>query len=211
MSQFEELLAQLSAEQDEQSMMAKSLPAAEGEDDEAIQTAAEGDELSDLDLEEDEDLLEEDEDEDEDLEMLTKSMTIDGEEVEIIDAEQLIKSVRVLGGRVNQQEEALTKALASTVHLVKSQGTMIKSLTERLDRVSKQGAGRKTVLSVHDKPNAIEPLAKSEGFSHGELLAKAQSAYGAGKITGHDLTVIDVSLRQGEKIENGLLMKIADQ
>ena len=48
MSQVDELLAQLQAQADEQETLAKSLPAEDGEDDEAIQAAAgegaEGDE-----------------------------------------------------------------------------------------------------------------------------------------------------------------------
>lgn len=199
MSQFEELLAQLTAEQEEQSTLAKAMPEAEGEDDEAIQAAAEGDDILDDELK------------DEEVEMLTKSMIIDGEEVEVIDAEMLVKSMHDLTGRVGAQEEALTKALTTTVELVKQQGTLIKSLSTRLDKISKQGAGRKAVLSIHEKPATLEPLAKSEGVTTGELLAKAQSAYDAKRITGQELTVVDVSLRQGEKIDHGLLMKIVSQ
>ena len=45
MSQFDELLAQLKSAEDEQTTLAKALPAEDGKDDEAIQAAAdEGDE-----------------------------------------------------------------------------------------------------------------------------------------------------------------------
>lgn len=202
MSQFQELLDELTAQQEEQSTLAKSLPAAEAEDDKAIQAAAE----------EDEDLID-DEAVDEELEgeeLLGKSMmTIDGEEVEVVDADALVKSLHSLTGRVSAQEETLTKALTTTLGMVKQQGEMIKSLSARLDKVSKQGAGRKTVLTVHEKPAAGEQLAKSQPdqLTAGTVLAKAQAAYGEGKINGLEFTTIDVSLRQNEKIEPGLLAK----
>lgn len=206
MSQFEELLDQLNAEQKEQSTLAKSMPAADAEDDEAIQAAAAEAELEEeleeeLDDEQDEGLVET---------PMTKSMTLDGEEVEVVDAEALIKSMQDLTGRVGKQEETLTKALTGTLALVKQQGEMLKSMNARLNKMSKSGAGRKTVLSVHDKPatGGEEHLAKSEqGMTAGELMAKAHAAFDAGKISGLELTTIDVSLRGNTQIDQGLLAK----
>lgn len=212
MSQYKELLDQLNAEAEEQTTLAKSLPAAEGEDDEAIlAAAAEGEILEDEDLNE-EDLDEEELDEEEldkEIAQLTKSMNIDGEEVEVVDAEALIKSLHDLTGRVGEQEEALTKALTSTLGMVKQQGEMIKSLNARLNKVSRQGTGRKSVLTVHERPGMGEALTKSQPdqMTGGDLLAKAQAAFAAGKINGLELTTIDVSLRQNEQIDQTLLVK----
>lgn len=205
MSQFEELLDQLNAEQKEQSTLAKSMPAADAEDDEAIQAAAAEAELE-------EELEEEEIDPDaEPVETpMTKSMTIDGEEVEVVDAEALVKSMQDLTGRVGKQEETLTKALTGTLALVKQQGEMLKSMNARLNKMSKSGAGRKTVLSVHDKPatGGEEHLAKSEqGMTKADVLAKAHAAFDAGKINGLELTTIDVSLRGNTEIDHGLLAK----
>lgn len=215
MSQFQELLDQLTAESEEQSALAKSLPAAEGEDDKAIQAAAEENDLLDPDFNP-EDLDPEDNDEDEDNneldldpKLMAKSMQIDGEEYDVIDAEELVKSMQDLSGRVSEQESVLAKALGSTLGMVKQQGEMIKSLNARLNNISKQGAGRKTVLAIHDKPPVGEQLTKSnpDQMTAGDVLAKAHAAFGAGKINGLELTTIDVSLRQNEQIDQGLLAK----
>ena len=207
MSQFDELLAQLNAEQEEQSTLAKALPAEDGEDDEAIQAAsAEGD--TDADDENPEDHEEPDGDEGKGKPM-AKSMTVDGEEFEVVDADQLIKSLHDLTERVGTNETVLAKALESTLGTIKAQGEMIKSLNARVEKLAGQGRGRKTVLAVHEKPAVDEPLTKSQpqGLTSGELMAKATAAFSAGKLSGLELTTIDVSLRTNQQIDQGLLAK----
>lgn len=203
MSQFDELLAQLTAEQEEQSTLAKALPAEDGEDDKAIQAAAE-EGAEDMNPEDEEEEAEEEGDK-----PMAKSMTVDGEEYEVVDAEQLIKSLHDLTGRVSEHETVLAKALESTLGTIKAQGDMIKSLNARVEKLAGQGRGRKTVLAVHEKPAVGETLAKSqpEGLTHGELMAKANAAFSAGKISGLELTTIDVSLRSNQQIDQGLLAK----
>ena len=200
MSQFDELLAQLNAVQEEQSTLAKAMPEADGEDDKAIQTAAE-DGAEDNGNPEDEDNGEE---------PMTKSIMIDGEAHDVVDAEVLIKSIHDQGERLGQAEEVLAKGLTAALGMIKGQGELIKSMQGQIAKLSKQGTGRKTVLSVHEKPVVSgEPLAKSqqEGLTPAELMAKANAAYDAKKISGQELTAIDVALRQGIAPETGLLAK----
>ena len=196
MSQFDELLAQLQAAEEEQTTLAKSLPAEDGEDDETIQAAAaEGDDDADNENPEDHD----EPDGDEGNKPMTKSVTamVDGEEVEAIDATDLIKSLNV---RVGAQEQVLAKALASTLNTIKAQVDMIKSMRDQVTKLAGQGKGRKTVLSVVEKPAAGEQtMVKSQdGMTAGDFMAKANAAFAAGKLTGKELTTIDVALRNGQ-------------
>lgn len=194
MSQFDELLAQLKSAEEEQNTLAKALPAEDGEDDEVIQAAAaEGDDANP------EDNDEPDGDEAEDKKPMAKSVmaTVDGEEVEAIDATELLKS---LDARIGSQEEVLAKALASTVSTIKAQGDMIKSLQDQIGKLAGKGAGRKTVLTVVEKPAAGEQtMAKSEqGLTPQDFMAKANAAFSAGKLTGKELTTLDVALRNNQ-------------
>lgn len=203
MSQFDELLAQLQAQADEQETLAKSLPAEDGEDDEAIQAAAgEGAEGAEGDEEQEAD----DEGEGEPL---GKSMTavVDGEEVEAIDATDLIKS---LIGRLDSQESVMAKALQTTLSTIQSQGEMIKSMAARLDKLASQGRGRKTVVSVAEKPNAGEQvLTKSEPAPlPGEIMAKALSAQQAGKLTASEVARCELSFQSGVPYPADVLAKL---
>lgn len=207
MSQFDELLAQLNAEQEEQSTLAKALPADDGEDDQAIQAAAaEGAEGEDN-----------PEDEDDDAEggeaPLTKSMKIGDEEVELVDAEALIKSIGLMDGRVTEVESVLVKGLESALGMIKSQGDMIKSLQGQITKLGTQGAGRKAVLTVHEKPNTETPLTKSQPdgeLTKEQFLVKSEAAWNAGVINGVEFSSVDVALRTGNKLDAGLIQRIVN-
>lgn len=208
MSQFDELLAQLQAQADEQQeTLAKSLPAEDGEDDEAIQAAAgegdEGDEGDDGAADADADAG----DEGDEGEPLGKSMTavVNGEEVEAIDATDLIKS---LIGRLENQEDVLAKALATTVSTIQTQGEMIKSLSARLDKLAGQGRGRKATISVVERHGLEGSLAKSEPVKPGEILAKALTAQQAGKITAGDVARCEIAFQSGVAFPADVLARI---
>lgn len=206
MSQFADLLKELGEIQSESDTLAKALPAEGGEDDDkAIQAAAaEGD--TDADDENPEDGHAEP---DGDEKPMTKSMTavVDGEEVEAIDATELLKS---LDDRIGGVESVLAKALESTLSTVKSQGELIKSLQSQVAKLAGQGKGRKTVLTVMEKPAAGETtMAKSEpqGLTPQEFMLKANAAFAAGKITGQQLTTADVAIRMGQPIPADIMAK----
>lgn len=205
MSQFDELLAQLQAVEQEQSTLAKALPQEGGEDDEAIQAAAaEG--------AEGEENPEDKEDGEGGEKPMAKSHVLDGEEVEVVDAGELIKSLEGLTGRVDEQESVLAKGLGAVVGMLKSQSELIKSMQGQLSKLSGQGAGRKTVLTVMEKPGVGEqPLTKSQQdgqLTVGEFLAKSDAALQAKKINGLERTVIDVSVREGKPVDQGLIAKV---
>ena len=199
---FEQLLSSLNTELDEQTQLAKSLPAKDGEDDEAIQAAAaEGDDADDKNPEDNEP--------DEGDKPIAKSVTamVDGEEVEAIDATELLKSLQ---DRVDEHDDVLAKALTTTLATVKAQGEMIKSLNAEMKKLAGKGAGRKTVLTVVEKPAAGEQdMTKSQqdGMTTGEFMAKANAAFAAGKLSGIELTTADVAIRQGAQIPAGIIAK----
>lgn len=204
MSDFEQLLAELQGAADESATMAKSLPNENPEDDETVEAAA------------DEANADNDSDKDNDDAPMAKSMTavIDGEEVEAIDATELLKS---LDGRIGKTEDVLAKALTSTVAALKDSQEMIKSLTARLDKLAGQGSGRKTVITVMDKPSvaaaSAETLAKSqsnqqEGVAVEEFFAKANSLFESKKLTGLELNTISVCLRERQQIDPKLVQKV---
>lgn len=200
MSQFQELLASLKAEQEQAEALAKSLPAEGGEDDKAIQAAAaEGDPDADD---------ENPEDDDDAVAPVAKSVmaNIDGEEVEAIDATDLLKS---LDARVSEHDEVLAKALASTLDTVKAQGEIIKSMQTRLDKLAGAGKGRKTVLAISEKPAAGEPtMAKSQlELTPQQFMAKAMDAMKAGKLSGQEVTTADVCIRQGFAVPDSIVAK----
>jgi hypothetical protein len=147
---------------------------------------------------------------------LVKSVMIDGEEHEVLDVEAFMKSFGELGGRVGGFEESLEKAMGGLVTTIKSQGALIKSLSEQVAKLGGTGRGRRSVLQpiIKSMPGAEGGAgAGGEGEADNKMnteqfLAKSHAAFEAGKISGHELTVIDVSLRQNEAIRPELLKKI---
>lgn len=204
MSEFEALLAQLTAAQEEQTTLAKALPAEGGKDDKTIQTAAaDGAAGAKPNPEDDEPEL------DADGKPLVKSL-VEGQEFEVVDAEALIKSLTDLTTRADAADSILAKGMAGLLDLVKGQNEMFKSMQAQITKLSGQGAGRKTLLSVLEKPVVGEPLAKSLAeptITKADILAKASAAFDAHKITGHEFTTVDVSLRQGVMPDQAILAK----
>ena len=203
MSQFAELLAQLQAEQEQYEAMAKSVPAEGGKDDDAIQAAAA--EAGDTDAD--------DNPEDDDDAPVAKSVLADDGQ-EYIDATEMLKS---LEARVAEHDDVLAKAMSGTLDVVKSlkatveaQGDLIKSMQAKMDKMAGGGAGRKAVLSVVEKPAAGETLAKSqqeEGLTPAQVMAKANAAFDAKRISGQELVALDVALRSGALPDQAILAK----
>lgn len=195
---FEALLAELDAAQTEQSTLAKSLEAEMPKDDEVVIPPKK-----------------EDEEDEEGKELMTKSMVLDGgEEVTLVDAEAMLKSLNDIGLKQSATEALMVKGLQASMAMIKSQGEMIKSLNARLDTIGGQGAGRKTVLSVVEKPTAgaETALAKSQGqeLTVPIFMAKSHAAFEAKKITGKELTTIDVAARTNQLsvLDNALINKV---
>lgn len=212
---FEKLLAELDSEAQEQETMRKALPADDGADEKKIRAAAaEGG----MDGEIDPDIpFEDDEDEDEE-EFIGKSLGMvtleSGEEVEALDGTELVKSligkIDSISAKNTETEGQMLKAMEKCLSLIQTQSDLIKSLQAEQNKLRGEGRGRKTVLNVSEKNVAGSQLAKSESaeMNADEFLAKSNSAFDAGKITGLDLTTIDVCLRQGTSIDPAIIQKV---
>jgi hypothetical protein len=198
---FETLLGELD-------ILTKALPAADVADDKKIQAAADGNGDAD----------DENKDDQDGGAPMTKSLTVtlpNGETIEAEDGTELVKS---LMDQVGKQEDMMVKAMGGVVSLVKhqgeqlkAQGDLIKSLQDTVTRLSGQGAGRKSIVDVHQQ---VTELTKSfggqqeKGINPVEIMAKSNAAFSAGKISGQELNTIDVSLRMGAAIEPSLLAKV---
>lgn len=214
MSAFDKLLGELTAAQTEQNTLAKSLEAAgegvggegqggEGEGAAAVvdgaaaaaaaAAAGEG-------------------------QPLVKSMKVkleDGSEVDAIDGGEMLKA---LEARIDTGEKNTTQAVTQLVALVKSQGALIKSLGEQVTGLRAEGRGRKTVLAVTERvPAGGQPMAKGGDAAHAgeqgevgveEFLAKSESAWKSGAITGKEFTTIDVACRSKSELDPGLIKKV---
>lgn len=228
---FEKLLAEL----DELQVLAKSAPADEkiegegGDSDDATIAAAAADgeaagdaedagegEAGESHAEPDGDEIGGEGDGDGDEMPMGKSfrfVTDDGEEMEAVDGTELVKS---LMARFNTNEESMTKALGVAVDLIKSQRDLIKSqgeaiasLQTKVERLAGEGRGRKTVVSVTEKPTP-EMMTKSEpaGVSGEEFMAKAMDAQKAGRITALQVSVAETALIKGLAVPADIVKRV---
>lgn len=204
MSQFDELLAQLQAQQEEAEVMTKAMTG-------KIQAAAGNPEDEEEDYEdadgEDED---EDEEDDDEGETMTKSVMMDGEEFTVVDAELMVKSISELADRLEANETGIMAAITAQSKIIEQQALMIKSMHERIDSMASAGRGRKSHQGgAFDRQAAAAP--KSSVISTmGELMAKAEAAATAGKISWDEFSRLDTIVRTpGATAPVELLAKIA--
>lgn len=219
MSQYEKLLEELET-------MAKAMPGDDGADDDKIQAAAaaanpdaDGDGENDvtgddLNTEGSEGLGDEGEGEGDgdDEETMGKSFALkleDGTELEAIDGTELVKS---LMARVESNEGTVMKALGTAVDLLGKQGDMIKSLQDEVKKLAGEGRGRKTVVSVSEKPVAGATMAKSQGAADGlsanEFMAKALAAQASGRLTGLDVARAESALNKGLPVPQDVVNRV---
>jgi len=150
-------------------------------------------------------------DDDEDNEPMTKSFRFEldsGESIEAIDATELIKSLHAdiyrLRSNQAQDESAVEQGIAGLLKVVKSQGQLLKSLQAQVAKLGNSGNGRKSVLFADNEMlKAQAPELTSE-----QLMLKAQTAYDAGRITGKELSTLDVLMRYGETPDADLVRRI---
>lgn len=204
MSDFEKLLAELAAAEGEQAVLAKSMTATTDVADQNIAAAA----AAPGNGEPNANLNPEDNQEDQLAKSLEAAAAAAG--VTMIDGEELTKSLDSLNGRVSAAEGILAKGLESAIALIRGQGELLKSMQANIHQLSGQGRGRQTVVTVNERQPVGEQLAKSQAgqVTVGEVLAKANAAFDAKKITGLELTALDVSLRTGQSPSEAVLAKI---
>lgn len=207
MSKFNELLAAIDAEAVEQSELAKSMPAATtvdatvaavvvaepGATDAAVADAAKPEGVQDL----------------------TKSLANPEDNVQVIEVDDLIKSMGDLSQRFDENEGLMAKALGNTLNLVKAQGEMIKSLSDRVATLSNQGSGRKALLVATERAQPGEHLTKSlpqqeqAVIQPQEILAKCLTAQKAGKLTGGDVARAESQLNHGLQVDPAILAQLS--
>ena len=216
MSQYEKLLEELET-------MAKAMPGDDAADDDKIAAAAananpdaDGDGDNDVTGEHiepdgDEGVGAEGGDGDGD-ETMGKSFALkleDGTELEAIDGTELVKS---LMARVESNEGTVMKALGTAVDLLGKQGNMIKSLQDEVKKLAGEGRGRKTVVSVSEKPVAGATMAKSQGAADGlsanEFMAKALAAQASGRLTGLDVARAESALNKGLPVPQDVVNRV---
>jgi hypothetical protein len=208
--EFSKLVEELRAGSAENETMVKAIPA----DDKKIAAAAkDGDETKDKAGADEDD----DDDDDEDEPSMTKAFTVktaDGAEVDVIDGSQMLKSH---GERIAKIEsfglEAFAEikaAMGSALELIKAQGGMIKSLTERLTELAGAGRGRKAVVTIAEKPAPTATMAKAEeqGVTPEAFFAKALSLQREGKVSGEDIARAEAALNRGLSVPESIRLKV---
>ncbi len=207
MSEFDKLLASLQDSVAQTEELAKALPKDGDADDKSIAAAAEDKEDTDADPDADPADGEPEEDDGKKAPLAKSLTTIDGEEFEAVDATEILKA---LEDRVGEHSSVLAKALETTVAALNSQNLMIKALGAKVEALSNEGRGRKTVLTINEKRTTVDTLAKSETpqVTGDQILAKALSAQTAGKITGLDVSRAEVALQNGVAVPADIMARL---
>lgn len=199
MSDFNELLKSLEAAADEQEKGA----AAGGKDDETIEAAA-----ADSGVTADDGNPEGDADGGEGE--MTKSMTAtgkDGTEVEVVDATEMLKSLEAGQAELG---DVLAKSMGAMTKALNAQGTLIKSLQAEIKELKGQGRGRKTVVTVAEKPDMTKSLQadKPQGLKPQEVMTKCLAAQKTGALTGLDVARAEIALNNGVAVPADVLARI---
>lgn len=200
----------LLAEEETLLAKAKRPDADDAEDDEAIRAAADGD--ADDDGEPDyEDSLDDDDEDDEDDAPMKKAFSVtlpDGVEADAYDGAALIDAFRQELAATRAETAQVAEQLARSVTLIKSLREQNTALAGQVQTLAKSGAGRRSVLNVHERPIVGDSLAKADGFQPAEVLAKALDAQRSGRITGTEVAEIDASIAARQPVREALLKRI---
>ncbi len=136
-----------------------------------------------------------------------------GEVVEAVDGTELVKSLQNEVALLKSERETAAsqseKVFQAVLGQLKSQGQLIKSLSAQLEKLSSEGRGRKSIAAPSAAmAKSMGADANAGGLTPDRLLAKANAAFDAGRISGKELTVIDVSLRHGAALDDGLMARV---
>jgi len=168
---FENLLGEL----DELQELSKALPATDEKDEkESADTEESGD--------------------GEELEM-NKSLPAEADS-EFVDGTELLKA---LGDRVDGLESNTASVMSQLIGVVKSQGELIKSLQDKVEKIGSTGAGKKSVTVFQ----AQKPKMSGE-----ELMTKALSLCETNALTPSEVAIVELSLSGGNPLPEKLLARI---
>ena len=157
-----------------------------------------------------------DEDNEDEEKPMKKSFTVslpDGTEAEALDGDQLIKSFTdQIAGLRTETTAALAQvatALGRSTKLIKSLREQNTALAAQVTALGTSSRGRKSALTVHERPMVgDQSLAKAEGISPRDLMAKALAAQQSGRLTGSQVAEIDAYAARGLAIPESLLAKL---
>ncbi len=145
----------------------------------------------------------------------------DGNEVEVIDAADMMKALhdenKGLGNSVGKLEKALSSTLTLNMTLgrtVKEQGELIKSLQAKVTEIGGQPRGRATVLNVHEKPDMSVKQAEPEGVRPHAFMDSMMKAFKASAVTGEEVSLAEHFLGAGQQPPASIVsrvMKFADK
>ena len=146
---------------------------------------------------------------------ITKSLQVTLADGTVVEAEDGGELVKALMERVDNTESTMAKALGIAVDLIKKQGeqlaatnSLVKSLQADLAKVAAAPAGRKTVLTMHEKPAGTMTKSEPEGDSPQEFMAKALGAQKAGRITGLDVSTAEACLNRGISVPGHIVSAV---
>ena len=169
----------------------------DGKGDETIKKAAEDGEEGGEDGGEDED----------EGESFGKAFSVtlpDGTVQEAYDGTVMLKALHTenLGLRADlgRAGEALTGAVGVIRAMQKTQGeqgTLLKSLSAQVAAMGTQGAGRRAVLSINDKPGAGSGGGGAK-VTAGDVMAKSMALFTEGKLTGADIARVEAAHGRGQ-------------
>lgn len=156
---------------------------------------------------------------DEGEEPMGKSFSITLDDGTVIDAQDgtalvkaLSEQVGALQGRIDAQVsegETMAKALETACSVIEKQDAMFKSLSAKVDALSKQGRGRASVVNVAEKPAAaVAPRAEVQGVKPDDFMAKAMDKFNSGAITGRDVAIAENALAVGKPVPAELVSKV---
>lgn len=136
----------------------------------------------------------------------------DGSAVEAVDATDLLKSLHddLAGLRASRTSEAqaVETGLKGLLTLVKGQGALLKSLQAQVAKLADSGRGRKSLTGGEADLAKAQAQAAAPELSGPLLLAKAHTAFEAKRISGKELSTLDVLLRHGETPDADLVRRI---
>lgn len=189
MSEFDALL-------DELDMLRKSAAATDAQDDDEIVDMADGDADYDGIEDGDEDLYDEPYSDEDDAPM-AKSFAVtfdDGSEGEAYDGTEIIEQIM---RDMDAQRANMTRALELSTSLIKSLSTEVQGLREHIEQLGRRPAGRKSVLHVHEKPDAMAKADSAPTVEPRQIMAKALAAQRNGRLHGAQVAEIEAYMNRG--------------
>lgn len=131
---------------------------------------------------------------------------VDGGAIDAVDGRAVIRRLSAQLRKTQAALNQIAEAMRYSTTVLKSLRADNAALKQQVAALRKAGRGRRSVLSVHDKPaagfNAAPPSPR-------ELMAKALAAHRAGRITSVDVARVEAYLGRGASIPEPLLTQIS--